>query len=301
MFVSNAPFLGSVSGAAQLRVAAVKLQNYADVNAGSKPDVLAFWEAQKALADVDHGLPYDGTYVRGAVDVRPLAYRVLSHFRTFNKPGLEDFKAFCDFFIEANGGVTEPLAFSKNLSGSNASDAEGTYVPAGSAYNNSVEVTGGKAPYSYQWYRRAGGQDFTVGTNSPSYNIPAYAQSNNGDYFVRVTDAAGTTIESTRDRVRVAIRLSTDLATTATWTVGAAGTLAIAVDTNSGLAPYTYQWYKDGVAVSGRTSASFNKGTVEEGDAGSYYCIATSSNTKAPRTVQSKTCVVTVNPAAPAE
>lgn len=297
MFVSNAPFLGSVSGAAQLRVAAVKLQNYADVNPGSVPAVLAFWEAQKALADVDHGLPYDGTYIAGVADVRPVAYKVLSHYRLFNKPGLADFKEFCDFFIEANGGVTEPLVFSKNLDGDNTTDAVGTYVTLGSAYNNSVAVTGGKAPYTYQWYRRSGGQDFTVGSNEPTYNIPSYASSNNGDYFVRVTDAKGTTIESTRDRVRVAVRLTTDLATTATWTEGTAASLKVVASEGLTSVPYTYAWFKDGVAT-GNTAASMNKSNPTAEDAGSYYCIVTSGNVNPPNTVQSKTCVVTVNPAA---
>lgn len=295
MFVSQAPFLGSVSGAAQLRVAAVKLQNYADVNPGSVPAVLAFWEAQKALADVDHGLPYDGAYVAGVADVRPVAYKVLSHYRLFNKPGLADFKEFCDFFIEANGGVTEPLVFSKNLDGDNASDAVGTYIALGSAYNNSVAVSGGKAPYTYQWYRRSGGQDFTVGTNAPTYNIPSYAASNNGDYFVRVTDAKGTTIESTRDRVRVAIRLTTNL--TATKEVAEAGTLSLAIVATDGLSPYTYQWFKDGVAISGRTSASFSKAAVTAADAGVYHCVATSANTKVPNSITSVKCTVTVTPA----
>lgn len=296
MFVSQAPFLGSVSGAAQLRIAAVKLQNYADVNPGSVPAVLAFWEAQKALADVDHGLPYDGAYVAGVADVRPVAYKVLSHYRLFNKPGLADFKEFCDFFIEANGGVTEPLVFSKNLDGDNASDAVGTYVALGSAYNNSVAVTGGKAPYTYQWYRRAGGQDFTVGANEPTYNIPSYASSNNGDYFVRVTDAKGTVIESTRDRVRVAIRLTTNLTTAKE--VAEAGTLSLSIVAADGFQPYTYQWFKDGVAISGRTSASFSKAAVTAADAGVYHCVATSSNTKVPNSITSVKCTVTVTPAA---
>lgn len=295
MFVSQAPFLGSVSGAAQLRIAAVKLQNYADVNPGSVPAVLAFWEAQKALADADHGLPYDGAYVAGVADVRPVAYKVLSHYRLFNKPGLADFKEFCDFFIEANGGVTEPLVFSKNLDGDNTTDAVGTYVTLGSAYNNSVAVAGGKAPYSYQWYRRAGGQDFTIGANEPTYNIPSYASSNNGDYFVRVTDAKGTTIESTRDRVRVAIRLTTNLAPTKE--VAEAGTLSLAIVAADGLPQYTYQWFKDGVAISGRNSASFSKAAVTAADAGIYHCVATSANTKVPNSITSVKCTVTVTPA----
>ena len=298
MFVHEAPFLGAVNGAAKLRHEAVRLQCYADVNPGSKPDVLAFWEAQKALADVDHGLPYDGTWVPGALDLRPSCYKVLSHYRMFNTAGLADYKAFCDFFIEANGGVTVPLSFSKNLSGSNASDADATYVTAGSTYTNSVEVTGGKAPYTYAWFKRSGGVDSPVGTNAETYSIPNYAAGNNGDYFVRVTDAKGTVIESTRDRTRVAVSLSTNLATAATWTEGTAATLKVVAA--NGFQPYTYKWFKDGVAT-GNTSASLNKSAPTAADAGVYHCVVTSANTRGVKTVESVKCTVTVNPAPPVE
>lgn len=297
MFVHEAPFLGAVNGAAKLRHEAVRLQCYAEVNPGSQPDVLAFWEAQKALADVDHGLPYDGTWVPGALDLRPSCYKVLSHYRLFNTAGLADYKAFCDFFILANGGVIVPLSFSKNLDGDNATDAVGTYVALGSAYNNSVEVTGGKPPYTYQWYKRKGGVDQTVGSNQNTYNIPNVADGSTGDYYVVVKDARNVSIESTRDRLRIAVRLTTNLA--ATKEVVEGGTLSLSVGAADGLAPYTYQWFKDGGAISGRTNASFSKSSVTSADAGVYHCVVTSANTRVPNSVTSVQCTVTVT-AAPA-
>ncbi|WBF78434.1 hypothetical protein [Cronobacter phage EspYZU13] len=297
MFVHEAPFLGAVKGAGQLRRDAVRLQCYAEVNTGSQPDVLAFWEAQLALADVDHGLPYDGTYVPGVIDLRPACYKVLSHYRMFNPEGIQDYKDFCQFFIDKNGGAVpvEPLSFRKNLSGSNASDADGTYVPAGSEYSNSVAVTGGVAPYTYSWFKRSGGVDQPVGADQNTYVIPDYQASNNGDYFVRVTDAAGTTIESTRDRVRQAIRITKNLAATATVESGA--TISLSVTADGGLTP-TYQWYKDGVAISGRTSASFSKANATTADSGVYHVVVTSANKNGPKTAQSVKCTVTVNPPA---
>lgn len=293
MYTYNAPSLGAVSCAAKLRADAVKLQNYAELNPGSKAAVLAFWESQKLLAAADNGLPSDGTYVPGVSDLRPVAYRVLSHYRMFNKPGLEDFKAFCQFFIEKNGGQPEvPLSFSKDLTGSNASDADATYVQLGSAYNNSVEVTGGKAPYTYQWFKRSGGVDGKVGTNAPAYNIPSYGTGNNGDYFVQVTDASGKMIESKRDRTRVAINIIKEMPLTAEWTEGAKGELSIT--SSNGATPHTYQWFKDGKAVEGRTSASFSRAAAAPADAGVYYCIAYSANNRAPKEVKSRECTVTV-------
>lgn len=293
MFVHEAPFLGAVNGAAKLRHEAVRLQCYAEVNPGSQPDVLSFWEAQKALAGVDHGLPYDGTWVPGALDLRPSCYKVLSHYRLFNKAGLDDYRAFCQFFIEKNGGAPEvPLAFSKNLSGSNASDAEATYLQLGAAYNNSVTVTGGTAPYTYQWFKRSGGVDGPVGTNANTYNIPSYAAGNNGDYFVRVTDAKGAVIESNRDRTRVAVRLTTNLS--ASKEVVEGGTISLSVAATDGLAPYTYQWYLDDVAIPGRTSASFSKANALPDETGVYHCVVTSANTKVPNSVTSVKCTVMV-------
>lgn len=300
MFVHEAPFLGTVNGAGQLRRDAVRLQCYAEVNTGAQPDVLKFWESQKALADVDHGLPYDGTWVPGVIDLRPACYKVLSHYRMFNKPGLEDFKAFCQFFIEKNGGQPEvPLSFSKDLTGSNASDADATYVQLGSTYTNSVEVTGGKEPYTYAWFRRTGGQDVALTTQVTNKVVAAnFSTGNTGDYFVRVTDASGKTIESKRDRARVAINIVKDLPLTVEWTEGTKGELGIT--SSNGATPHTYQWFKDGKAVEGRTSASFSRAAAAPADAGVYYCIAYSANNKAPKEVKSRECTVTVK-AAPVE
>lgn len=184
MFVHEAPFLGAVSGAGQLRRDAVRLQCYAEVNVGSQPDVLAFWEAQLALADVDHGLPYDGTYVPGVIDLRPACYKVLSHYRMFNPAGIADYKAFCQFFIEKNGGsVVEPLRFTKDLE-------PAISVPTGSSLGFEVAVTGGTAPYSYYWTREGN----KIGSDKPTYG-PTSATA--GRHACRVTDADGTIINST--------------------------------------------------------------------------------------------------------
>lgn len=183
MFVHEAPFLGAVNGAAKLRHEAVRLQCYADVNPGSKPDVLAFWEAQKALADVDHGLPYDGTWVPGALDLRPSCYKVLSHYRMFNTAGLVGYKAFCQFFIEQNGGVPEvPLAFTKDLAP--------TLVLETGQLGLEVAVTGGTSPYKYQWKRGAA----AIGSDKPTYGPTSPVA---GTYTCTVTDAKNEVIVST--------------------------------------------------------------------------------------------------------
>lgn len=296
MFISDAPSLIALNGGARLRDSAVRLQHYLDVNPGNKARAVEFWQDQKARAAEDSGHPADGLFIgTGVRDIRTDCYTVLSAVRMGTAADKALYEGFCDFFIAAN----VPLSFSKNLSGSNTSDADATYVQAGSEYTNSVEVTGGKAPYTYQWYKRSGSVDSEVGTNANTYNIPSYAPGNNGDYFVRVTDAAGTVIESTRDRTRTAVSLSTNLAATATWTEGTAATLRVVAANGRTAYPYTYAWFKDGVAT-GNTGATLNKSAPTAADAGVYHCVVTSANTNAPNTVESVKCTVTVNPAVPA-
>lgn len=206
------------------------------------------------------------------------------------------------FYIELDPNLVPPITFTQDLPGNNTSDAVATYVPLSSAKTFTVAVTGGVPPYTYAWFRRASGTDNPIGTNAASYSIASYAAGNNGDYFCRVTDSAGQVVESQRERTKPAIALSTNLPGTATWTVGTAASLSIVVNTATGLAPYTYQWQKlNGSTwnnIAGATAATYNVASPAESDAGSYRCIATSSNTNPPNTTTSAVCVVTVNPAA---
>ena len=214
------------------------------------------------------------------------------------------------FYIELDPNLVPPLAFTTDLPGNNSSDAAASYIPLGTNKTFTVAVTGGIAPYTYAWFRRASSTDNPVGTNSPTYTITGYATGNNGDYFCRVTDSNGTVIESKRERTKPAIALSTNLPASDTWTVGTADSLAVVVNTTTGLAPYTYQWQKNNGStwnnianggasgITGATAATLNIATPQTGDAGQYRCIATSSNTTPPNTTTSAVCTVTVNPAA---
>ena len=87
----------------------------------------------------------------------------------------------------------------------------------------------------------------------------------------------------------VPLSLSTDLAATKSVATGAALTLTVAAA--NGFGDYTYQWYKDGAPLSGRTGASFSKSAAAVGDAGEYYVVV---KVKIGYSVTSKTCTVTV-------
>ncbi len=57
---------------------------------------------------------------------------------------------------------------------------------------------------------------------------------------------------------------------------------------------YSYQWYKDGAAISGATSSSYTYTPASTGSA-QFYCIATNSNATGTKTAQSTVATVTVS------
>lgn len=61
---------------------------------------------------------------------------------------------------------------------------------------------------------------------------------------------------------------STALAATTAVTAGQTMTLTVVV--TGGLAPYTYQWYKDNNAIAGANAASYTKASTTAADSGTY-------------------------------
>lgn len=225
------------------------------------------------------------------------------------------------FYIEIDPKLVPALVITQDLPGVDAGDAGATFVPVGSTFSATVETEGGVPPLSYQWFKYSGGVGTAITTaDNPTaqskvfqitnYQANSQPGSGNGDWYVEVTDSTGQKVTSQRVRTKLAISLSTNLPTADTWTVGTADSLAVVVNPVSGLAPYTYQWQKlngstwenitNGGAsgITGATSAKLNVATPQASDAGSYRCIATSSNINPPNSVTSIVCVVTVNPAA---
>lgn len=61
---------------------------------------------------------------------------------------------------------------------------------------------------------------------------------------------------------------STALAATTAVTAGQTMTLTVVV--TGGLAPYSYQWYKDNNAIAGENAASYAKASTTTADSGTY-------------------------------
>ena len=162
----------------------------------------------------------------------------------------------------------------------------------------SCPASGSGANITYQWYKDGVAvEDATNATIAPTAS---------GAYYCKATSGT-TTIQSSTTNVTVpgvdteTPVFTTDLAATATATVGTAKTLTVAASHADG-----YQWYSNttasntsGTEIENATSASY---TFTPSAAGTlyYYCVATNSNATGTQSVASAVCTVTVSEA-PAE
>ena len=136
-------------------------------------------------------------------------------------------------------------------------------VATGSGATFSV-VASGSAPLTYQW--RKDGTNI-AGATSASYTIPSASAANAASYSVVVTNVVGSVTSNT-----ATLTVNTPLTITSQpvgliKNTGATASFSI---TATGTTPITYQWRKDGTAIFGATTSTYNIGSVSESHAGSY-------------------------------
>lgn len=185
--------------------------------------------------------------------------------------------------------VYSALAFSTDLAASHADVYLGNSETFGPL---TVAVTGGKTPYTYQWRRSASNVGTSTATFGPSNVDDVFPSNGTYNWSCVVTDALGTAITSTV--MPVASYRLPSFTTQSPATLSVATSAAIAINTTPATTSKparSYQWYKDGAAVSGQTASNFTKAEAVAGDAGTYYVIMTDANGK---TVQSNNTVLTV-------
>lgn len=186
--------------------------------------------------------------------------------------------------------ASKAILFSTDLKASYDLEANGSI---------SIEACGADdAEISYEWYK--------VGEANAIATGATFTPTASGSYYCKATSGT-TTIQSSTTNVTVpgvdteTPVFTTDLAATATATVGTAKTLTVAASHADG-----YQWYSNttasntsGTEIENATSASY---TFTPSAAGTlyYYCVATNSNATGTQSVASAVCTVTVSEA-PAE
>jgi hypothetical protein len=166
-------------------------------------------------------------------------------------------------------------------------------VTAGQTATFTVAATG-TGPLSYQWYQ--GGVAIS-GATSSSYTTPATAIGNSGASFTVIVSNAVGTVTSAPATLTVSAAPVPPAITTQpvsqTVTVGQTATLNV---TATGDGPLNYQWYKNGVAISGATSSSYTTPATAIGNSGSSFTVVVSN---AAGTVTSTPAILTVNNTTP--
>jgi len=166
-------------------------------------------------------------------------------------------------------------------------------VTAGQTATFTVVATG-TAPLGYQWQKNGGN---IAGATAASYTTPATTTADSGSTFrVMVTNTAGTATSSaatlTVNPAPVAPAITTQ-PVSQTVTAGQTATFSV---TATGTAPLTYQWQKNGVAISGASSASYTTPATTTSDSGTQFTVAISNGVG---TVISSAASLSVNPLLP--
>jgi hypothetical protein len=150
----------------------------------------------------------------------------------------------------------------------------------------------GTAPLAYQWKKNSVA---ISGATSSSYTTPATAISDNGAQFtVAVSNTAGSATSGAATLTVSAAAVAPLIAAQPVSQTVTAGQTASFSVTATGTAPLTYQWKKNGTAISGATSASYTTPATSTSDSGGQFTVA-ASNTVG--TVTSNTATLTVNAA----
>jgi len=146
-----------------------------------------------------------------------------------------------------------------------AAQPTGQTVTAGQTATFTVAATG-RGPLKYQWQKNG---TAITGATSSSYTSPATTSSDNGARFaVVVSNTIGTAASSAATLTVNAAPVAPSITTQPTSQVVTAGQTASFNVAATGTAPLTYQWQKNGVAISGATSSTYPTPATASSDNG---------------------------------
>jgi alpha-tubulin suppressor-like RCC1 family protein len=133
----------------------------------------------------------------------------------------------------------------------------------------------GSAPLAYQWQRN--GVDI-AGANTPSFTLAAAALGDNGATFsVRVSNGAGTVNSTAAQLIVLAAPVAPAIGTqpvAATVTAGQTASFSVVA---SGSPSLSYQWQRNGVAISGATAVNYTTPATTLADSGAQFRVVVSN------------------------
>ena len=155
-------------------------------------------------------------------------------------------------------------------------------------------VAAGTAPLNYQWQKNGAN---IAGATTGSYTTPATATTDSGSTFdVVVTNTAGSITSNAATLTVTAAPVAPSITTQPANQTVTAGQTATFTVVAAGTAPLTYQWQKNGVNISGATSASYTTPATTTTDSGSTFDVVV-TNTAGSITSNVATLTVTAAPA----
>jgi hypothetical protein len=170
-------------------------------------------------------------------------------------------------------------------------------VVLGQTASFSVTATG-TTPLSYQWQKNGAA---ISGATSSSYTTPATASTDNGALFaVVVSNSVGKVTSNSATLTVNSAPAITSQPVSKTVIAGQTATFAV---TATGGTPLSYQWWKNGTAISGATSASYTTPAETTADNGAQLTAVVSNtagsatSNSATLTVNASTLVLNTSPA----
>ena len=157
-------------------------------------------------------------------------------------------------------------------------------VGASAAFAPTVTSTGAA---TYQWFKDGSA---ITGATTTTYSIASTTAASAGNYALVATNWLGSTTSTVAALTVISPVSITTQPTAQTVIAGNTATFSVVA---TGSAPLTYQWSKDGVALSGATAASYALAATTAANAGSYTVLITNSV----GSVTSAPATLTVNPA----
>jgi hypothetical protein len=225
-----------------------------------------------------------GQSLIGAVSVTPAAAQAYLETLTFTRANgmtvTDSLSAFGIALAQSPSITTQPLSQT---------------IIAGQTATFSVAAAG-TAPLSYQWQKNGAAMS---GATSSSYTTPAETTADNSAAFsVVVTNSVGSVTSSAAVlTVNPAPVPPSITAQPLSQTIIAGQTATFSV-TASGTAPLSYQWQKNGAAISGVTSSSYTTPAETIADNAAAFSVAVTNSVGS---VTSSAAILTVNapPVAP--
>ena len=177
-----------------------------------------------------------------------------------------DGKVLTGGMVDAEAALKLADVYAGNVLPAVSVPPRGGFFLQGDAVTLSVVATPG-LPVTYQW--RKNGVNI-AGERGSTFSLGSLALTDAGLYDVVVTSQAGS-VTSASAQVTVSARLPSIVTQptlpAAVMVAGEAYQLSCAA---AGTPPFTYQWMKNGVAISGATSASLSIARLASTDAGAY-------------------------------